>query len=397
MNAIAPEITGKLDPWARKVLERLPPNRRRTVLGFMQALIDDKVGGRTLESYICSLRTLNGEKPYQRLTEKDIRAWAEEINVRYEPKSAWIYTFNVKRFLKWVHTGSLNGDGYPSSVGWIKKPRLRKTYGREVLTPPEVKLLVDATHTQRDRALLFVAYESGARAGELVSIQIKDISFDQYGAVLRIGREQGKTGERRVRLFESVPDLQLWLSMHPDKDNPESPLWPGSKGRSIHRRTLLGLVWKYARKAGLGKMSPHSFRHARATHLANVLKEAAMREYFGWSKDSDMPSVYVHLSGRDVDQALFEHYGIKERENGKEDSALKKRVCPRCKAPNSVSARFCWRCWGAFDAAQADELTAQALDVLMKMVDPAQFREKLKEKGIVGEIEKLVRGKKHAG
>ena len=397
MKVIGAEITANMEPWAQRTIADMTPSRRRAVGEFLQALDDDKVGPSTKRNYIASLRTLNGAKSYKQLRNPDIRAWAREIDERYKPRTALVYKGNIKRFLKWIHTGNLDGDGYPECVKWIKAPRGKAAFGGEILSKPEVKRLVDAADNQRDRALLFALYESGARASELVGLKIKDVSFDQHGAVLRVGRgPDAKTGERRTRLFESVPDLQLWISMHPDKDNPEAALFANLNfaDRGIKRRALRSLVVKYAKRAGLNKkISPHNFRHSRATHLATVLKEAQMREFFGWSKDSDMPSVYVHLSGRDVDESLFEHYGIKEQK-GLEESPLKKKVCPRCNIENSVSARFCWRCWAAFDTARADELTAQALEVLMGMVDPAQFREKLKERGLDKKITEMARAEK---
>lgn len=45
-----------------------------------------------------------------------------------------------------------------------------------------------------------------------------------------------------------------------------------------------------------------------------MLTEAQMRVYFGWIKDSEIPSIYVRLSGRDVDATLLKHYGVKAEE-----------------------------------------------------------------------------------
>jgi len=262
----------------------------------------------------------------------------------------------------------------------------------EILSCIEVKQFIDVAKGQRSRAVFFVLYESGARASEFVGLKIRDVEFDQYGAILMIGRgPNAKTGGRRVRLFESVPDLQLWLSMHPDKDNPEAPLWPSQvrRGQPICRRTLCALVIEYTRRAGINKrITPHTFRHSRATHLAKVLTEAQLCVVMGWKIGSKMPARYVHLSGRDVDQTLFEHYGIKPREDGSEDSPLKKKVCPRCNIENSASARFCWRCWAAFDTAKADELTARVMEELIKRA-PELLRQVLKEKGLDQEIVEL--------
>jgi integrase/recombinase XerD len=54
-----------------------------------------------------------------------------------------------------------------------------------------------------------------------------------------------------------------------------------------------------------------------------------MREYFGWTKSSDMPKVYVHLSGRDVDSTLLKHYGIKVEVP--KEKEFEPKACPGAK------------------------------------------------------------------
>ena len=391
MKVTASEVNEILEPWAKRALDRIPTERRRDVLKFLEHLNDDHKSAATLKNYLDAIQTLNhSEKPYNQLTEDEMREWARGIDREYKDSSAMLYKCEIKRFLRWIHTGQLKGD-YPACVSWITLHRGKRSYGRDILSQDEVKRLVDVTDNQRDRALLFVAYESGCRASELVNLKIADVSFDEYGAVLRVGKEQGKTGERRIRLFESTPDLQLWISMNSGKDNPNAPLWPSAKFKDqpIQRRGFAEVVTKYAKKAGIKKkLSPHSFRHSRATHLATVLKEAQMREFFGWTSSSNMPSIYVHLSGRDVDKTLFEHYGIKEPENGNGTSPLKKKVCPRCSAENSVTARFCWRCWIAFDTYKADEITATVMEEFIKQA-PELLGKILKEKGLYQKIAEL--------
>ena len=72
---------------------------------------------------------------------------------------------------------------------------------------------------------------------------------------------------------------------------------------------------KIAKKAKIKKrIHPHLFRHSRCTYMANYLTEAQMNLYFGWIQGSDMPSVYVHLSGRDVDDAVLKANGITAKE-----------------------------------------------------------------------------------
>ena len=92
------------------------------------------------------------------------------------------------------------------------------------------------------------------------------------------------------------------------------------------------LFRRLARKTGLRKrVYSHLMRHTRATELANVLTEAQMKEYLGWVQGSDMPSVYVHLCGRDVDNALLRAHGITVTEESKPKMELTMTTCPRCR------------------------------------------------------------------
>jgi integrase/recombinase XerD len=66
----------------------------------------------------------------------------------------------------------------------------------------------------------------------------------------------------------------------------------------------------------------------KAQRRSNVLTEAQMKEYLGWVGDSKMAATYVHLSGRNVDNALFKLNGIKtEDEINDEERPLKASEC----------------------------------------------------------------------
>ena len=228
--------------------------------------------------------------------------------------------------------------------------------------------MVDVADNLRDKTFVLVLYESGCRIGEILSLQLKHVQFDEYGAVLLVN---GKTGQRRVRIILSAPKLNQWAENHPLKKNPDAPLWitigTNSRNRVWIYGTAKDVLKKLAVKAGIKKrVYPHLFRHSRATHLANHLTEAQMKQYFGWVQGSDMASVYVHLSGRDVDNALFKLNGM-EVSGEKREEELKALTCPRCKTRNSPDAKFCSNCGFCLDiktAVQIDDLRAKA-DVLM--------------------------------
>jgi integrase len=335
---------GELKPWIEQLFSRLLPERRATLERFLRSLEARGLSPWTIKLYLQAIRTLGLDgRPYGDLTQEDLIEWQRKLpsmgnGGRLSDRTVDAYKSFVRSFLRWVHGGTA-----PECLKVLRRHRPKPKLGRGVLSPEEIHRLVNACESQRDRALIFVGYESGARAGELLSLSLRDIELDRYGAVAIV---KGKTGERRIRLIQSVPDLQLWLNIHPLRDNADAPLWPSrwDKTKSITVTHFHRLLAKYAHAAGLNKrVHPHLLRHSRATHLATVLTEAQMREFFGWSKRSDMPEVYVHLSGRDVDRALLRHYGIATEADAPAET-LKPVRCPRCGLENPAGFKYCGRC-----------------------------------------------------
>jgi len=177
---------------------------------------------------------------------------------------------------------------------------------------------------------------------------MKNVQFDRYGAIILV---HGKTGYRRMRLVSSVPYLAEWMNTHPFNDNPEAWLWISLRNfKRLPYNSLRTILRVIAEKTGVRKsVNPHAFRHARATHLANFLAEAQMKEFFGWVQDSDMASVYVHLSGRDVDKAILKLYGIEMDESEKDNELLKPKKCLRCGEINPTTNKVCQRCFFPLD------------------------------------------------
>lgn len=345
---------GELKPWIKETLGRLSPSREATLERFLHYLEARQFSPETTKCYVQAVRTMGSDgKPYEELTAEDLIEWQRSLpscriakgnSGRLSDRTIDTYKSFVRSFLRWVHNGTKLEAEAPECLGAIRRLRPKPDFRKEVLSPEEVRKIADACNNQRDRALILVGYESGARAGEILSLRLRDIELDRYGAVVIV---KGKTGERRIRLVQSVPDLQLWLNIHPSRDNKDAPLWPSRwiKARSITTMHFYRLLVRHAKEAGVSKhVHPHLLRHTRATHLANVFTEAQMREFFGWTKRSDMPEVYVHLSGRDVDRTLLRHYGIVAEEEARSSEALRPTRCPRCGLENPAGFEYCGRC-----------------------------------------------------
>ncbi|MFY1645187.1 tyrosine-type recombinase/integrase, partial [Methanoculleus bourgensis] len=255
----------------------------------------------------------------------------------------------VKLFFRWLAPGS-EKDLFQNIK--IKKPR-RHLPVEQLITREDIIRLVDACDKPRDRALIMLMWDSGARIGELLSLNIGHVQFDRYGAVVIV---TGKTGMRRLRLISSVPDLQTWINMHPLRADANAPLFVtprryGHEPRRMSPRTVENMLKYVARKLGMTKpIHPHAIRHARLTDLTRSngrkqgLSEMELRLVAGWEKNSAMPEVYIHLSGADVERKFLENAGFIDDTPDPADTALEPRQCPRCKALNAHDALYCATC-----------------------------------------------------
>ncbi|MCL4411352.1 site-specific integrase [Candidatus Marsarchaeota archaeon] len=267
------------------------------------------------------------------------------------------------------------GDGVmqPAAVQWIKLST--KDFGRitpsDVLRPEEVLLLIEAAGNSRDRALISLGFEAGLRSGEVVNMRVRDVDLVSQQAWVTVS---GKTGMRRIPIFGSALYIARYLDDCRPRLKPDDWLWQ----RLVHDRRagrleapgMNAMLKKVAREAGLAKPKGiwwHLLRHSSATYNANRLNEEQLRNFYGWAKGSQTPSLtYVHMAAEDVANALRKANGLKAHEAW--ERSLPVKECPRCMFVNTTDARFCSRCGSALDVNAAfrqgkDETTLERLFV----------------------------------
>ena len=170
--------------------------------------------------------------------------------------------------------------------------------------------------------------------------------------------------------------LKEWLLQHPAYDiergeiDPSELVFVRVKGKDAGKPMTYQMFHKIiktaAKRAGVRKrVYPHILRHTRATVLANHLTEQQMNVFFGWVQGSDMPSVYVHLSGRDIENAVKKIYGLQEEE---EEKILKPAKCPRCGEINVPQAKFCHKCGLLLDEKMRLKLQLEESRVLPELM-----------------------------
>jgi integrase/recombinase XerD len=304
-------------------------------------------------------------KDWNQVTKTDIDALIRNVidefgdNLGGETETTRDYKKCLKPFFRWFKLGTrdFREAGDPPELKSIHLKQVKDKIVREqLLTDDDLKKLLDVcADNARDRALFDVHYEAGTRPGEILSLKIKHVKFDDRGAVIHV---DGKTGPRPIRIITSVPNLAKWLEVHPFRENPEAPLWilmdEDNYGEQMTYSAAVAMLQRRLHKAKIKKrVNWKLFRHTAATRLSLHLPESTMRLRHGWTKGSTMPSRYVHLNNSDVDDAILRMYGM-QKETEKEKPTLPKK-CPFCDIHNSPNSEKCYKCGRFIDLKKAIE------------------------------------------
>jgi integrase/recombinase XerD len=266
---------------------------------------------------------------------------------------------NTRAFFKWLKP---ENDFFDNIKIKREKPDNSK---KEYVNAGDVKAMLPHCINQRDRVLLLLMWESGARLGELLSINVRDVKPQKYGVTVTV---TGKTGKRDILIIDAVPDIQNWLNIYnpPSKDEPLFPVIGRSGKGRIKERGAQNVITQLAKKAGLKKrIYCHSFRHGRLTELSKLgLSEMMLRHYAGWTADSDMPATYLHTTQEDIFNRLLKIKGIVTEEESQETvNALSARKCPRCQTENAFDAKYCKNCSMILDHVTAMNLEKDKVDI----------------------------------
>lgn len=367
------------------------PGNRDIIREYLVSLKGNGSKTATLGAYGNVLRRFSNavKKPLDKVSAKDTQTYFANLEGAASTKELRKHT--IKHFYKWRKG---NGTKVPENVAWIRAKMVQKERQKEdMLTREEVATLIRAAQTDRNRAMIAALYESGMRASEFMSLRIRDVVPKEgwMEIVLPEGATSLKTGRRTIAIVDSVPYLQKWIERHPRGNDRDSPLWVSRQNpeKSMMRDSLLRIVKKAGRRGGLSKtISPHTFRHSRATETATRgWNESQMRKYFGWSRTSPMPSLYVHLADTDTRDQVLKDAGKKlpERKEAKENP-LEPQTCTHCSNVNDATSIFCGKCSRPLSVEKVMELekTMDELDREFEIVmeDPeikALMKKKLRE------------------
>lgn len=183
-------------------------------------------------------------------------------------------------------------------------PKKREEYKMvEYLDSNEIKTLLNsidlnAPNGLRDKALLMLLFNTGARAQELVDLRIQDLRLDASGQVRLIGK--GKK-QRSCPLWpDTVDTINLYLQ-HRKPNNPNEPfLFLNANGKQLTRFGIRYIIKKHAAVASRlaptiadKNVNPHTFRHSTAMHLIQAGNDIHMVSM--WLGHADINTTHIYL------------------------------------------------------------------------------------------------------
>lgn len=235
---------------------------------------------------------------------------AKRVESGAKPRSTARQLSSFRRFFRYILREGLR-DTDPTAD--IEMPRIGRSLPKS-LSEDEVDLLLNAPNTDeplghRDRAMLELLYATGLRVSELISIKQSQINFNQ--GVLRIigkgDRERliplGEESQRWLKDFIDGPRMEILLERQTDY------LFPTRRGDCMTRQAFWHIIKRYAEKAEIRqKMSPHSLRHAFATHLLNRGADLRVVQMLLGHSDLSTTQIYTHVARERLKDLHGEHH-----------------------------------------------------------------------------------------
>jgi integrase/recombinase XerD len=215
-----------------------------------------------------------------------------------KPRSSARLLSSIRRFYRYLVRERLVGED-PSAR--IDAPKLGRSLPKS-LTEGEVDALLAVPDTSnllgmRDRAMLEVLYASGLRVSELVGLALPQLNMRQ-GLVRVIGKGN------KERLVPLGDEALSWLERYMRESRglllgalQSDVLFPSRRGNAMTRQAFWQLIKRYALLAGISKaLSPHTLRHAFATHLLNHGADLRVVQLLLGHSTLSTTQIYTHVA-----------------------------------------------------------------------------------------------------
>jgi integrase/recombinase XerD len=235
---------------------------------------------------------------------------AFRVKAGARPRSTARQLSSFRRFFRYLVRESVIRE---DPTAEIAMPKIGRSLPRS-LTEEEVEALLAAPQVadplgHRDRTMLEVLYATGLRVSELVNLRHSQVSLNQ--GVIRIlgkgNRERliplGEEAMRWLGEFARAPRGEILLERQSDY------LFPTRRGERMTRQAFWHIIKRYARKASVNKeLSPHTLRHAFATHLLNHGADLRVVQMLLGHSDLSTTQIYTHVARERMKELHSQHH-----------------------------------------------------------------------------------------
>lgn len=280
--------------------------------------LEDGLSRNTLESYRRDLLKFSAWLEKQRgatllqTTQTDIQGFLAHLvsEQKAKPTSTSRAISSLKRLFRYLlRQNKMDAD--PTLQ--IATPKLPRSLPKS-LTEQDVEMLLNAPDAStplgvRDRAMLEVLYATGLRVSELVTLHVAQVSMDM--GVVRVMGKGSK--ERLVPLGEEALD---WLRRYLADGRAvllagkvSDALFVTARAKAMTRQMFWYLIKRHAKQGGLNKpLSPHTLRHAFATHLLNHGADLRVVQLLLGHTDISTTQIYTHVARERLKQLHAKHH-----------------------------------------------------------------------------------------
>ena len=288
---------------------------KQLIDAFIDALwVENGLSQNTLSAYASDLRIFNkslAKKNLHQASNSDITLF---LSQRYEQgisaRSSARILSSLRRFYSYLlRENQISTD--PTAL--IDTPHI----GRPLpvsLSEHDVELLLNAPEPTsvlgaRDKAMLEMLYATGLRVSELVSLSTHQINLRQ--GVLRITGKGNK--ERLTPIGEQAMDCLENYMQHSRiallSERPCNTIFVTNRAAGMTRQAFWHIIKRHAKKAGISKeLSPHTLRHAFATHLLNHGADLRVVQLLLGHSDLSTTQIYTHIANERLKELHAKHH-----------------------------------------------------------------------------------------
>jgi integrase/recombinase XerD len=235
---------------------------------------------------------------------------AARVHGGARPRSTARQLSSFRRFFRYLIREGLIAE---DPTAQIAMPKIGRSLPRS-LSEAEVEALLAAPAVadplgHRDRTMLEVLYATGLRVSELVHLKLGQVNMNQ-GVIRVLGKGN------RERLIPLGEEAVRWLKTFIDGaradillDRSTDFLFPTRRGDRMTRQAFWHIIKRYARKAAVDRdLSPHTLRHAFATHLLNHGADLRGVQMLLGHSDLSTTQIYTHVARERLKELHTSHH-----------------------------------------------------------------------------------------